>query len=99
LFHTLYEITKIGDHFRCTTGKVNGWNVCIRQPIDDSIDCFACHDLLALWPGVNMAVHAGEIAKLANVDLKNLRSCTTQPQTVGGQSSGKGIHKLCVVSQ
>src|SRR4029078_3898597 len=89
----LHEITKIGNHFRRTTGKVNGWNLRVRQPIDNSINCFASHDLFALRPGVHMTMHAGQIAKLAHVNLKNFRSRTTKRDRLLAQLVRETVHR------
>ena len=76
--YTLDEIAKIGNHFRRATGEVNRWNLRLCQPIDDSINCLARHDLFALRPGVHMAMQAGEVAKLAHINLENLGPPTPQ---------------------
>ena len=89
---TLDEISKIGNHFRRATGEVNRWNVGIRQPIDDPINCLARHDLFALRPGVHMAMHAGEITKLAYVDLKDFWPTTTKLQTRGAKPIRESVH-------
>ena len=72
LFYLLDEIAKIGNHFRRATGKIDNWDVSLCEPIDDPINRLACHDFLALWPGVHVTMHADEIAKLAYVHLEDL---------------------------
>ena len=50
------------------------------------------HDLFALRPGVHMAMHAGEIAKLAHIDLKNVGSRTTKRDRLFGQLVRETVH-------
>ena len=91
-FHALDEITKIGNHFRRATGEINGANVRLRQPIDDPINCLARHDFLALRSGVHMTMHADQIAKLTNVDLKNLGTRAAKREMTFGNCLGESIH-------
>src|SRR6516225_1762673 len=70
-FYSLNEITKVGDHFRRATAKIDGWDVSLCEPDNDVIDCLARHNFLALRAGVHVAMHTGEVAKLAHVHLKN----------------------------
>src|SRR5215468_2573091 len=91
-FYSLDKITKIRNHFWRAAGKIDNWDVCLCKPIDDPVDCVARHDLLPLWPRVHVTMHAGEIAKLAHVDLKNFGTSTTQRQRVLHQFLRKPIH-------
>src|SRR6266576_1660174 len=71
-FPSLDEITEIWYHLRCAAGKIDGRNLAFPQPIDNAVDRLARHDFLALWPGVHVAVHTGQIEKFPDVDLKNI---------------------------
>ena len=73
-FHALDEIAKIRNHFRRASGEIDDRNVRLREPIDDPINRLSRHDFLALRSSVHMAMHAGEIAKLAHVDLQDFRA-------------------------
>ena len=95
LFHSLNEIAKIGNHLRRTAGEVDDWNVGLCQPIGDPIDCLTGHDLLALRPRVHVTVHAGEIAKLAHVHLKDLRTRAAKRERMRIQFLSEAIHQLC----
>jgi len=90
--YSLDEITEIWDHLRCAAGKIDGWNLAFPQPIDNAVDRLARHDFLALWPGVHVAVHTGQIAKLADVDLKNLRMPAAQRDRALRQLLCEPIH-------
>ena len=76
--HALDEITKVWNHFRCAARKIDNWNLGFAQPIEDAINRLARHNLFAFWPRVYMAMHAGQIAKFPDVDLKNLRMPATK---------------------
>src|SRR5439155_3384816 len=79
-------------YFRRAGGKIDNWNVGLGEPIDNAVNRLARHDFFALRPRVHVAMHAGEIAKLAHVDLKNLRSRTAQLQTFSAESISKAVH-------
>src|SRR6266487_6234649 len=89
---TLDEITKIWNHFRRAARKIDNWNLGFAQPLEDAINCLVRHDLLTLRSGVHVAVHAREITKLANVDLKNLRPPATKRDRMLRQFLRKLIH-------
>src|SRR6266576_1513654 len=72
-FPSLDEITEIWNHLRRAAGKIDGRNLSFPQPIDNTVDRLAPHDFLALWPGIHVAVHTGQVAKIPDVDLKTLR--------------------------
>src|SRR5712691_8735279 len=93
VFHSLNEITKIEDHFRRAAGQIDSWNLGFREPIDDPINCVPRHDFLALWPSVHVAMHAGEIAEFAHVDLKNFRTRATKHDVVLSKAFSKSVHK------
>src|SRR5215475_5216281 len=88
----VYEMAKIRNHFRCTTGEVNCWNFGVRQPIDNPIDRLVRHDLFALRPGVHMAMHASEIAKLTQIYLQNLWARTAERERTCGKCLSESIH-------
>ena len=77
-FYPLNEITKIGNHLGCAAGKIDNRDFRFGQPIDHAIDRLVGHDFFALRAGVHVAMNARQIAKLADVDLKNLRARATQ---------------------
>ena len=62
------------------------------EPINHAIDRFAGHDLLALWPGIHMAMDAGEIAKLADINLEDLRPGMAQGEGILSQCFGETVH-------
>jgi hypothetical protein len=86
--------SKIGNHFRRATGNIDSRNIRLGQPIDDAIDRFARHDFLPVRSGVHVAMHAGEIAELAHIDLKNFWTNTTERDRMLGKFLGKPIHPL-----
>src|SRR5262245_43488019 len=88
----VYEMAKIRNHFRRTASEVNCWNFGVRQPIDNPIDCLARHDLFALRPGVHMAMHAGEIAKLTQINLENFRARTAERNRLLAQLVRETVH-------
>ena len=97
-FQSLDEIFEIGNHFRRAAGQIDRGDIRLRQPIDHAIDRLARHDFLALRPGVHVAMDAGEIAKLADVDLQNLRLRVPQRKRMLGEFArkavvGRQIHK------
>ena len=88
------EIAKVGNHFRRTAREIDGGNISLGQPIDDPIDGLARHDFSALWPCVHVTMHARQIAKLADVHLKNLRMASTQVYAFRRESFRKPVHLL-----
>ena len=60
------------------------------KPFEDPIDCLPADDLFALRSRVHVAMNAGEIAKFAEVELKDLRASTRERQAVIGQCPRKG---------
>src|SRR5437667_9355552 len=90
--HSFDEITKIGNQFRRAAGKIDSVNIGPGHPTNDPINCFARHDLFALWPGIHVAMHASEIAKLADIHLKNLRARAAELPAFNHESIGKSIH-------
>ena len=93
-FHPFDEIAKIGNHFRRATGKIGNRYLGLCQPIDNPIDGLACHDFPALWSSVHMAMCAGEIAELAQVDLKNFWTSATEQDRMLGKFLRKPIHPM-----
>ena len=83
-FQPFDEIFEIRNHFRRAAGQIDCRNVGLREPIDDAIDRLARHDFLALRSGVHMAMNAGQIAELADVDLQDLRFGVTKRQRMLG---------------
>src|SRR5947199_8826737 len=72
------EIAEVRNHFWRTAGKIDSWNLGLGQPIDNAINRCTGHNFFPLRSRVYVAMHASEIAKLANVDLKNLGASTTK---------------------
>src|SRR5258708_2332520 len=87
----LDQIAKIGNHFRRAAGQVHGRNVGVYQPVEDSVDGRARDDFFAFWSGVHVAVNAGEVAKLAHVELEDLGATALESQSVIRQCAGKGL--------
>src|SRR4029450_8428995 len=85
-------MAEIWNHFRRAAGEIDSGSLSLCEPIDDPIYSLMRHDLLALRPGVHMAMHAGEIAKLAHVDLKNFRARPAQRHRVFSQPLRETIH-------
>src|SRR5262245_61288018 len=92
LFHPLDEMPKIGNHFRRATSEIHSRNIRVREPIDDPISCLPRHNFLALRPSVHMAMHAGEIAKLAHVDLQDFRAPAAEQERTFDERLCKSIH-------
>jgi hypothetical protein len=84
------ESPKVRNHFRSSSSQVERWNVSPLIPFQNLIDRFTGHDFFPLWSGVHMAVYAGQIAKLACVELKNLCLCPAKRRG----SSLKGEFKV-----
>ena len=93
-FHAFDEIAKIRNHFRRATGKIDNRYLGLCQPIDDPIDGLARHDFPALWSSVHMAMCASEIAKLAEINLKNFRASATEQDRVLRKFLRKPIHPM-----
>ena len=91
-FQPLHEVAEIGDHLRCAAGEVDRWDVGLRQPINHAVDRLARHDFLSLRPGIHMAMHAGQVTKLAHIDLQDLRLRVSQRQRMLGQPLGETVH-------
>src|SRR5438067_9437329 len=91
-FHLLDEIAKIGNHLRRAASEIDNWNVSVCEPLNDTVDCLAIHDLLPLWAGVHVTMHAREIAELTHIDLKNFRTPTTKLQTCCVKSTRESVH-------
>src|SRR6266498_646609 len=88
----LDQIAEVVNHLRRAAGKIDNGNISPGQPIDDAIDRFTRHDFLALRSGVHMAMCAHQVAKLANVDLKDLRASPTQTDRMLPQFLREPIH-------
>src|SRR5204863_3532405 len=91
-FHLLDKIAKIGNHLRRAASEIDNWDVSVCEPLNDTVDCLAIHDFLSLWAGVHVTMHAGEIAKLAHIDLKNFSTSTTKRDRPLRQLLRKMIH-------
>src|SRR5437868_11267418 len=87
--HTFYEVTKIGNHLRRAASQIDNRDIGLAQPVNDSVDGFSRHDLLAFRPGVHMAMHTSEVAKLADVNLQDLGLGAAQLKAFGSQSVRK----------
>ena len=81
-FQPFDEIFEVGNHFRRAASQIDCRDVGLREPIDNPVDRFAGHDFLPLRSGVHMAMNAGEVAELADIDLQDLRSRVTQRKRV-----------------
>src|SRR6266567_7021255 len=87
------EIAEIRNHFRRTPREIDCRNFRVGEPIDNAINRFARHDFLALWTGIHMAMRASQIAKLADIDLKNFRLCSAQSNSLGSKLVRKTVHE------
>src|SRR5260370_13608218 len=87
----LDQIAKIGDHFWQAAGQVHGRNVGVCQPVEDSVDGRARDDFFAFWAWVKVEVSAGEVTKLAHVELEDLGATALESQSVIRQCAGKGL--------
>src|SRR5262249_26812969 len=84
--------TEVRNHLGRAAGKIDNWNLSLRQPINDPVYRLPVHNFLPLWLGVHMAMHARQIAKLAYVHLKNFRAATTKRDRVLRQFLCKTVH-------
>ena len=62
--------------------------------MDNPIDCLPGHDFLALWSGVHVTMHTGQVTKLAHVYLENFGAPTPERDGVISQSLRKAIRPL-----
>ena len=92
VFDPFHKITKIRNHLRRTTGKIDNRDVSSGEPVENAIDSLSRHDFPPLWSGIHMAVGAGEIAKLTQVDLKNFWMSATKKDRMLGKFLRKPIH-------
>ena len=86
-----HQASKVGDHLWSAAGEVESGDGGFFEPLQDPVDGFAVHDFLSLWPGVHMAVNAGQVAELSNVELEDFRSSPLQGGIAPGQSLIKFI--------
>ena len=84
-------MTEIRNHFRCAAGEIDRRNVGLGQPIDQPVRRLPGHDFLPLRSGVHVAMDAGEVAKLADVDLKDLGLRVAKRQRVLSQFSREAV--------
>ena len=90
--HPFDDMAEVGDHFRRAAGEIERGNVGRGEPVDDAIHGFARDDFLALRASVHMAVHAGQVAELADVHLQNLRARAAQREAAIGERGGEAVH-------
>ena len=83
------QIAKIGNHLRRSPGEIDRRNICTCQPIENAVNGRATHDFFALRPCVDVAMDAGQVAKLAKVKLKNFGALAPKRQTMISQASGE----------
>ena len=62
-----------------------------RQPPEDPVDRLPGDDFPALWACVHVAMDAGEIAKLAQVKLEDIRAFAAARQAAIGQNTGEKL--------
>ncbi len=83
----LDQPTKVGVHLRSAAGDIHGLHRGqARQSIDTLVGGLGAHDFGARRRGVDVAVPAGLIAELANVDLKDGEPGAANLRRAGGQA-------------
>jgi len=94
----LDQIPEVWNHLRRAAGEVHRVDVRACQPGEDAVKSVAVDDFFPLRTCVYMAVSTGEIAELADVELKALGALPAERQTVIAQSPGKSPHCRVVES-
>ena len=97
---SLDELAKIRVHLGSSSGEVEERDVCCLKPVDGAIEVFAGDEFLAMWASVDVAVNAGDVAELTEVELEDARSGASEGHlmlskfTVEGVfgSGGRGAH-------
>jgi hypothetical protein len=73
LCNFLCEPAKVGMHFRSATCQVDCLGIWIGpQGVETLHHGSPRHDFFSIWPGIHMAMLAGLIAHLTDVDLEDL---------------------------
>jgi hypothetical protein len=90
-FQALHKIFEVRNHLRRAAGQIDRRNVRLSQPVDEPVDGRPRHDFLPLRSGIHVAMNAGKIAKLADIDLKHLRLRMPQRQIVLRQLAGETV--------
>jgi len=73
---------KVGVKFRSPTRDIDCRNISFLEGLDALLCRFSGHTFGPIGPGIDMAVPAGLIAELADIDLKDCDSCGAK----GGQA-------------
>jgi len=66
---------KVGVKFRSPTRDIDCRNISFLEGLDALLCRFSGHTFGPIGPGIDMAVPAGLIAELADIDLKDCDSC------------------------
>ena len=83
------KITKIGNHLRRAPREVNRMNVHASRPINDAVNGLAGHDFLPLGACIYVTMDAGQIAELAQIELKDFSAISPKRESVASQRSGE----------
>jgi hypothetical protein len=67
----LDQPAKILVKFGCASSNIDSRYIGLRQGTDTEFGCLAAHALLAIRPGIDMAMSACLVAQLSDVDLKH----------------------------
>jgi hypothetical protein len=76
---------ELGAELRCASGQVHGLRPESLHPADDPIGDLPGHDLLSSRSRTDVAVAAGLVAELSQVELEGTRSATPQLEAVLAQ--------------
>jgi hypothetical protein len=87
----LDQISEVRYHLGRTSSEVDRLNFGLRQPQKDPVDRLPGDRLRPLRAGVHVAMGAGEIANLAQIELKNICPFTTARQLVISQGPGEKL--------
>jgi hypothetical protein len=85
-----HQGTEMRIHLRRTTGKVDGMDGRrVGQQLQQAFNRGRLHDLGALGSRFHVAVMAGQVAKLAHVDLQDFQRRARQAEAVLAQAAGE----------
>ena len=85
------KVSEIGNHLRSASGEIHSVNIGIYEPSKDSVDRFRGDDFPTLRACVYVAVTARQVAKLAQVKLKDVGALAIARHVMFGKGPGKKL--------
>ena len=89
--HAFDEFAEVGVHFGGAASEVEDGDVGLFEPVDGFVEVLSGDEFFAVRSGVHVAVHTGNVAKLAEVQLKNAWSGASEGNSVFGEFAVEGV--------